>query len=109
MNIGAPRVWTLVIATCLSGFLHFWIARVTVWEVLNSALQFVVWPGLFAASMTQAILPESITVHKDPLPHSFAMGAGLVFNVVAWAAIFFGIGVAIGRVMQGRKRGRDGI
>lgn len=102
MRIAASRIWMLVIAVCLSAVLHLWIARVTVWELLNSGLQFVVWPGLLAASVTQAVLPDSVTVQQDPLPHSFAMGAGLVFNVVVWAGFFFGIGAIVSKVMRRR-------
>jgi hypothetical protein len=109
MSAGAARVWMLVIAASMSAVLHLWIARVTVWEVLNSNLQFVVWPGVFAAAAIQAVLPASITVHNDPLPPSFVMVAGYAFNFVAWAALFFGIGVAFSKLVQSGKVDQHGI
>jgi hypothetical protein len=99
----------LVIAACLSAALHLWIAHVTVWEVLNSNLQFVVWPGVLAAAAIQAVLPASITVHNDPLPPSFVMVSGFALNFVAWAALFFGIGAAFTKVMRSRKVEQHGI
>jgi hypothetical protein len=80
---------TALIALLLSTLIQVWITYATAWEVINSKLQFLAWPGLAAAMLLQAVLPESITVQHDPLPHPAVLWTALVANFVAWAALFW--------------------
>ena len=74
----------------LSTVLHVWITYATLWEVMNSKLQFLLWPGLAATMLLQSVLPASVTLQRDPLPHPAVLWAALGVNVLVWAAIFAG-------------------
>ena len=93
---------TALIGLLLSTLLHVWITYVTAWEVINSKLQFLVWPGLAAAMLLQAALPEAITVQHDPLPHPAVLWTALLVNFVAWAALFWLLTVA-SKIWLGRR------
>ena len=67
-----------------------WIAHETLWEVMNSKLQFLLWPGVGAATLVQSVLPASVTLQRDPVPHPAVLWAALAVNVLVWALIFAG-------------------
>ena len=69
-----------------------WVAYETLWEVMNSKLQFLLWPGVGAAMLVQSVLPASVTLQRDPVPHPALLWAALAVNVLVWAAIFVGAG-----------------
>lgn len=85
----------ITIALLLSLVMHIWLSYETTWEIINSKLQFMVWPGLFFMYVLQSILPESITVQNDPLPHTNVMLASLIFNYFVWSILFTIIIIAI--------------
>jgi hypothetical protein len=89
----------------LSTLLHVWIAHATVWEVMNSKLQFLLWPGLATTMLVQSVLPASVTLQRDPLPHPVVLWAALAINVLVWAAIFAGA-AALVRAALRRGAGR---
>lgn len=94
---------TLLIGLLLATLLHGWIAHATVWEVINSNLQFLVWPGLAAVLALQNLLPQTLTVQYDPLPHPIVMWAALLVNFVAWAALFCAV---VAGIKAWRRRAR---
>jgi hypothetical protein len=83
-----PSIRISLIALLLSTLTHVGIIHATAWEVINSKLQFLVWPGLATVMLLQDALPESIIARHDPLPHPAILWAALLVNFVAWAALF---------------------
>lgn len=91
MNIRRWQLWTLSGAALLSGLLHVWISSVTVWEIIHSNFQFLVWPGLAALALMQSLMPETIGVQYDPLPPPYIMWAALAVNILVWTGLFWGV------------------
>jgi len=92
----------LFVGAGLSGALHilFWAASP---KVLGSAIEFFFWPALLSAVALNSVLPNSIAVQYDPLPHPAVWWVAVPINFVFWAGLAYGIIVALKIGIQRRK------
>ena len=102
MKISPSHYRTLIVGVGISGTLHilFWAASP---KVLGSAIEFFFWPALLAAVALNSILPSSIAVQYDPLPHPAVWWVAVPINFIFWASLIYCVIVALKIGIQRKK------
>lgn len=94
MKISSVNIRLLLVSGGLSGAFHilFWFASP---KVLGSAVELFFWPALFVGTALNSLLPSTIAVQYDPLPHPVVWWVAVPINFVLWAVLAFAVILAL--------------